>query len=60
MLRPVPNMSPAETCLGIWSTVLAEYRFPLPSAWISTRLYSWPARLWTFGLPMYIATASRP
>ena len=22
--RIVPNMSPAATCLGIWSTVLAE------------------------------------
>ena len=27
MLSAVPNMSPADTCLGIWSTVLAEYRF---------------------------------
>ena len=28
----VPNMRPAETCFGIWSTVLAVYRFCVPSA----------------------------
>ena len=33
-----PNMSPAETCLGIWSTVLAVKTFCEPSARSSTGL----------------------
>jgi len=36
MLSSVPNMSPADTCFGIWSTVLAEYTFRVPSARSST------------------------
>ena len=38
MLSAMPNMSPADTCLGIWSTVPAEYKFLLPTAWMRTRL----------------------
>ena len=30
MLRAVPNISPAETCLGIWSTVVAEKTLRVP------------------------------
>ena len=36
--RIVPNMNPAATCFGIWSTVLAEYRFLVPSR----RRNTWP------------------
>jgi len=36
MLSTVPNMSPAATCFGIWSTVLAENTFRVPSARSST------------------------
>jgi hypothetical protein len=32
-----PNMKPDETCLGIWSTVLAENRFSVPRAMTSAR-----------------------
>ncbi|SLJ82797.1 Uncharacterised protein [Mycobacteroides abscessus subsp. abscessus] len=35
-VRGSPNISPAATCLGIWSAVLAEKRFLVPSARIST------------------------
>ena len=37
MLNAVPNMSPADTCLGIWSTVLAEKMLRVPSAFRKTR-----------------------
>ena len=36
-LRAVPNMSPALTCFGIWSTVLAEKTLRVPSARSSAR-----------------------
>ena len=36
--KPAPNISPAATCLGIWSRVLAENTLRVPSAWSSTRL----------------------
>jgi hypothetical protein len=48
----VPNMWPAETCFGIWSTVEAEYMFCVPS----TRSHAGPCvrkdRLCAFGLPL--------
>ena len=37
-LRAPPNMCPAATCFGIWSTVLAENTFGVPSDWMSARL----------------------
>ena len=36
-LSAVPNMRPADTCFGIWSTVLAEKTFRVPSARRSAR-----------------------
>ena len=36
-VRAVPNMSPALTCFGIWSTVLAENTLRVPSARSSAR-----------------------
>ncbi len=55
-----PNMSPADTCLGIWSTVLAVNTLVVPRAWSSTRPCTRLARLWALGLPRYTPTASRP
>ena len=37
MLSGAPNISPADTCLGIWSTVVAEKMLRVPSAFSSTR-----------------------
>ena len=31
-LSQCPNMRPADSCLGIWSSVDAEYTFAVPSA----------------------------
>ncbi len=49
--RPVPNIKPPDTCLGIWSTVLAEYTFFVRAAWSNTRPYTSPERLCALGLP---------
>ena len=55
-----PNISPADICFGIWSTVDAEYTFCEPS----TRSHAGPwmsaDRLCAFGLPRYTATAFFP
>ena len=32
-----PKSSPEDTCLGIWSTVLAEQRFRVPMDWMRGR-----------------------
>ena len=47
----VPNISPADTCLGIWSTVEALKTLRVPSALSSARPYSGASRLWALGLP---------
>ena len=52
MDRGCPNMRPAEMCFGIWSTVVAVKTFFERRALASGRMYSWPAGLWTEGLPM--------
>ncbi len=46
-----PNMRPQETCLGIWSALLAEKTLRVPSARISGGPYRAPAMEWAFGLP---------
>ena len=53
-----PNIRPALTCLGIWSTVLALKTFAVPSA-CSTLPSTIAPRLCAFGLPRYTPTASR-
>ena len=55
-----PNIKPADTCFGIWSTVLAVNTLVLPSACVSTRPCTRLARLCAAGLPTYRPTASRP
>ena len=40
----VPNMSPADTCLGIWSSVDAEKTFFVPSDLSTAPRYNWLAR----------------
>ena len=37
MLSAAPNISPADTCLGIWSTVVAEKTLRVPSAFTNAR-----------------------
>ena len=37
MLVAAPNMRPADTCLGIWSTVEAVNTLRVPSALTSAR-----------------------
>ena len=32
-----PKRRPEDTCLGIWSTVLAEHRLRVPTDWMSGR-----------------------
>ena len=49
--RPVPNISPAATWVGIWSTVLAVKTFRVPSARMRAGAYSVVDELCTFGLP---------
>jgi hypothetical protein len=55
-----PNISPLESCLGIWSSVEAENTFFVPSALASREKYSSSPYLCAEGLPTVMATASRP
>ena len=60
MVPGLPNMRPLDTCLGIWSTVLALKMFRLPKALKKGLRHRAPAMVWAQGLPTYAATASRP
>ncbi len=60
MLNAAPNIRPAETCFGIWSTVLAEKTLAVRATRSNTRPYTSPARLCALGLPRYTASASAP
>ena len=51
MLSAPPNISPDERCLGIWSTVVAEWMFFEPSALLKAGPYISAPRLWALGLP---------
>src|SRR4051794_15020324 len=54
-----PNRYADASCLGYWSTVLAENRLREPSALSITRAYSSEERLCALGLPTYAPTALR-
>ena len=60
MLSQWPNISPLDSCLGIWSSVEAEKTFFVPIARARRGRYISSPSLCTFGLPNISATASRP
>ena len=60
MLSQWPNIQPLDSCLGIWSSVLAENTFFVPSAFAKREKYSNRPNLCADGLPTATATASRP
>ena len=51
IVSAAPNISPAETCFGIWSTVLAEYTFCVPSACSSDAAVEQRREVVRVGLP---------
>ena len=56
----VAEHQPSATCLGIWSSVLAEYTCRVPRPRMISGTYSEPAMVCAFGLPAYTATDEPP
>ena len=56
----LPNIRPSDTCLGIWSSVLAENTWRVPSARMINGTYRLPAIVCAFGFPTYTPTDVPP